>query len=327
MVKHITSMIGISEKDLNAFFNTTKDLKDGLRRGQRPSLLTNKTLATVWERPSLRTRASFEVAMTQLGGHAMILKAYPKESADIIFKEDVRDQASVLSSMCDVIMARTYSHSTIEALSKYSTVPVINGMSDEAHPVQIMTDLYTILEKKGKLKGLKLAYMGEGRGNTAQDMIIGCALVGMNFTLGCPDYGKESLITNLGFGLPADRFYSAAKDAAKVSGSSLVIEHDPTKAVENADVVYTDTWIAFDVPEEKAAQENIKKIFMPYQVNKELLKHAKKDVIVMHCLPAYRGNEITADIFDDPRCAIYQQAENRLHVEKGILVELLKEGR
>jgi len=329
VLKHITSIHDVNAKEINEYFKQTKKLKDGLKRGQRPSLLANKTLAMVFERPSLRTRVSFETGMTQLGGHAMMLKAYPKESADIIFGEDVRDQAKVLSSMADMIMARTYSHSTIEKLAKYATVPVLNGMSDEAHPLQILTDLYTILENKKKLNGLKLAYMGEPSGNTAQDMAMGCAKMGVNFTLGCPDYDDPDIKSKLPdtFGYMQDKYWNWAKEDAAKTGTELVIEHNPTEAVKNADVIYTDSWIAYDVPEEKARETDIKSVFESYQVNKELIKNAKKDVIVMHCLPAYKGNEITADIFDDPHCRIYQQAENRMHVQKGVMVTLIAKSR
>jgi ornithine carbamoyltransferase len=225
--------------------------------------------------------------------------------------------------MCDLIMARVYTQTTINGLAEHSTVPVINGMSDEAHPVQILTDLYTILEHKGKLKGLKLAYMGEGTGNTCQDHVVGCASVGMNMVLGCPDYSKHKLLQDLDFGLPMDKYWNEGLKRAKQTGAEITVEHDPIKAIKDADVVYTDTWIAYDKPEEKAAAEDIRKIFLPYQVNEEILKHAP-NAIVMHCLPAYRGNEITDGVMSGPQSVIYDQAENRLHVEKGIMVELLK---
>lgn len=323
-IKMIRSMLDVSEQDIEKYFKTTTTLKDWLLKdGYRPTLLTNKVMATVWERPSLRTRVSFEAGMAQLGGQFITLKAFPPGSADIIFKEDVRDQASVLSSMCDIIMARTYKQTTIEGLAKHSIVPVINGMSDEAHPVQILTDLYTIMENKGDLKGLRVAYFGEGTGNTAQDMAIGCARVGMDFTLSCPEYSKHALLQDLGFGLPLAKYWDEAVACAKESGSKLTVEHDPIKAMKGADAVYTDSWIAYDKPEEKEAAEDIRKIFLPYQVNKVLLQHAP-DAIVMHCLPAYRGNEITDDVMSGPQSVIYSQAENRMHVEKGMLVELLK---
>ena len=324
-VKHITTLHDLSEKDIDVFFGRTKELKDGLKSGKRPSLLANKTLAMVFERPSLRTRVSFETGMTQLGGHAMMLKAYPKETADIIFGEDPRDQAVVLSSMADVIMARTYSHATIEKLATHATVPLLNGMTDEAHPLQILTDLYTMLENKKKLKGLNLAYMGEASGNTAQDMVMGCAKMGVNFTLGCPDYDDPDTKNRLPqtFGYMADKYWNWAKEDAERTGVEIAIQHDPIQAVKDADVIYTDSWIAYDIPEEKARETTIKSVFTPYQVNRELIQHARKDVIIMHCLPAYKGNEITPDMFDDSHSRIYQQAENRLHVQKGIMVALL----
>ena len=233
MAKMIGSMLDVTMEDIAKYFKTTTTLKDWLLKdGYRPTLLTNLVMATVWERPSLRTRVSFEAGMGQLGGQWITLKAYPKESADIIFGEDVRDQASVLSSMCDIIMARVYKQTTIDGLAKHSTVPVINGMSDEAHPVQILTDLYTIMEKKGPLKGLRLAYFGDGRGNTAQDMAVGCATVGMNFTLSCPEYPKHALLQKLDFGLPSEKYWNEALARAKKSGSQLTVEHDPIKAMK-----------------------------------------------------------------------------------------------
>ena len=325
MAKMIDSMIAVSVEDINKYFDTTTILKDWLLKdGYRPTMMTNKVLATVWERPSLRTRVSFEAGFAQLGGNFLTLKAYPPTSADIIFKEDVRDQAAVLSSMCDLIMARVYKHSTVEGLAKHSIVPVINGMSDMAHPVQILTDLYTIWEKKGKLKGLKVAYLGEGTGNTCQDHIVGDPSMGVNFVLGHPDYSKYPLLQKLGFGMPDKQYVAEGEKRAKVSGSSIKFTTDPIEAIKDADVVYTDSWIAWDKPEEKEAAEDIKKAFLPYQVNAELMKHAKPDAVFMHCLPAYRGYCVTSDVIDGPQSIIYDQAENRLHVEKGIMVELLK---
>lgn len=324
MGKMLGSMLDVSVEDIERYFKTTTVIKDWLvKDGYRPTFFTNQVLVTVWERPSLRTRVSFEAGMSQLGGSFLTLKAFPPESADIIFKEDVRDQASVLSSMCDLIMARVYNQTTINGLAEHSTVPVINGMSDEAHPVQILTDLYTIMEHKGKLKGLKFVYMGEGSGNTCNDHAVGCGSVGMDMVLACPDYSKHKLLKDLNFGLPNDKYWKEGLKRAKQSGAKLTVEHDPIKAIKDADVVYTDSWIAYDKPEEKAAAEDIRKIFLPYQVNEDILKHAP-NAIVMHCLPAYRGFEITDGVISGPQSVIYDQAENRLHVEKGIMVELLK---
>lgn len=326
MPKMMRSMQDVTVEDIDRYFATTKVIKDALLNdGYRPTYFTNKVMATVWERPSLRTRVSFEAGFAQLGGTSITLKGYPPDSADIIFKEDVRDQANVLSSMCDLIMARTYRHSTIEGLATHSTVPVINGMSDDAHPVQILTDLYTILEKKGTLKGLKVAYMGEGTGNTCQDWLVGAASVGMHMVLGCPDYSQYKLLQDLEFGLPDHTYWDEAEKRARQSGGSVSVEHDAVKAVKDADVVYTDSWIAYDIPEEKAAAQEIRECFLPYQVNGELLKHAP-DAIVMHCQPIYRGFELTEEVISGPQSAIYDQATNRLHVEKGIMVELLKPG-
>ena len=325
MAKMIDSMISVPVDDINKYFHTTTILKDWLLKdGYRPTMMSNKVLATMWQRPSLRTRVSFEAGFAQLGGTFLTLKAYPANGPDLIVGEDVRDLAAVMSSMCDLIMARVFEHKTIDGLAKHSIVPVINGMSDMAHPVQILTDLYTIWEKKGKLKGLKVAYLGEGTGNTCQDHIAGTPGMGLDFVLGHPDYSKYPLLQKLQFGLPDAAYKAEGDKRAKVSGATIKYTTDPIEAIKGADVVYTDTWIAMDKPEEKEAAEDIKKIFMPFQVNAELMKHAKPDAIFMHCLPAYRGNCVTAEVIDGPQSVIYAQAENRLHVEKGIMVELLK---
>ncbi len=323
-VRMIGSMIDVTEEHIKNYFESTTKLKEWLLRdGYRPTMLSNYVLVTVWERPSLRTRVSFEAGIAQLGGSFLTLKSYPRGGEDIIFKEDPRDQAKVLSSMCDIIMARVYSHSTIEGLSEAAYVPVINGMSDEAHPIQMLTDLYTIQEKKGKLEGLNLVYFGEGSGNTAMDMAVACATVGMNYILSCPDYSQHSLLQDLGFGYAYDKYWNEAKKRAEKTGAKLTIEHDPVKAAKQADAIYTDSWIAYDKPEEKERADDIREIFLPYQVNNDLLKNAP-EAIVMHCLPAYRGNEITGDVMSGPQSVIYDQAENRMHVEKGIMVDLLK---
>ena len=323
-VKMIGSMIDITKDDLLTYFHTTKKLKDWLLKdGYRPTMLSNYVLITLWEKPSLRTRVSFEAGMSQLGGSFITLKAYPPDGEDILLKEDTRDQARVLSSMGDVIMARVYNHSTIEILIQYSNVPVINGMSNEAHPMQMLTDLYTIQEKKGKLEGLNLVYFGEGSINTAMDMTVACATVGINFILCCPDYSKHSLLREQGFGYAHDKYWEEAQKRAQMIDSQLIVEHDPVKAIKQADVVYTDSWFTDNKPKEKDREDDIREIFLPYQVNKDLLKNAP-EAIVMHCLPAYRDNEIAGDVIIGQQSVIYDQAENRMHVEKGILVELLK---
>lgn len=325
MATTMRSLHDVSIEDMWKYFSTATIIKDFmLKDGYKPTFFqNNQVLATVWERPSLRTRVSFETGFQALGGGVITLKAYPPDAADIIFKEDVRDQANVLESMCDLVMARTYSHTTIEKLGAAMDIPLINGMSDMAHPVQQLTDLFTILEIKGKLEGLKVAYMGEGTGNTAQDWLIAAASAGMNFVLATPDYSQHKLLQDLEFGMPDQKWVDEAKKRAAQTGATITFTNDPIAAVKDADVIYTDSWIAYDKPEEKAKANEIREIFLPYQVNLDLLKHAP-NAIVMHCQPMYRGFEITEEVTSHPQCKVSPEAENRYHLQKGVMVELLK---
>ena len=327
MAKTLESMKSVSIEDIDKYFATATIIKDFmLKDGYKPTFFqNNQVLATVWERPSLRTCVSFETGFQALGGGVITLKAYPAGAADIIFKEDVRDQANVLESMCDLVMARTYSHDTITKLGAAMSIPLINGMSDMAHPVQQLTDLFTTLEHKGTLKGLKVAYMGEGTGNTAQDWLIAAASVGMNFVLATPDYSKHKLLQDLHFGMPDQTWWDEAQKRAAITGATITHTNDPIAAAKDADVIYTDSWIAYDVPEEKAQANEIREIFLPYQVNAELVKLAP-NAIVMHCQPMYRGFEITEEVTSSAQCVVSAQAENRYHLQKGVMVELLKPG-
>ena len=323
--KTLESMKSVSIDDIWKYFSTATIIKDFmLKDGYKPTFFqNNQVLATVWERPSLRTRVSFETGFQALGGGVITLKAYPPGAADIIFKEDVRDQANVLESMCDLVMARTYSHDTITKLGAAMDIPLINGMSDMAHPVQQLTDLFTTLEHKGSLKGLKVAYMGEGTGNTAQDWLIAAASVGMDFVLATPDYSQHQLLQDLEFGMPDQSWVDEAQKRAAQTGGSITFTNDPIAAAKDADVIYTDSWIAYDVPAEKEKANEIRDIFLPYQVNLDLLKHAP-NALVMHCQPMYRGFEITEEVTSHPQCVVSAQAENRYHLQKGVMVELLK---
>ena len=325
--KTLESMHSVSIDDVWKYFSTATIIKDFmLKDGYKPTFFqNNQVLATVWERPSLRTRVSFETGFQALGGGVITLKAYPPNAADIIFKEDVRDQANVLESMCDLVMARTYSHETISKLGAAMNIPLINGMSDMAHPVQQLTDLFTILEHKGKLEGLKVAYMGEGTGNTCQDWLIAAASVGMNFVLATPDYSQHKLLQDLDFGMPDQAWVDEAQKRAAQTGDTITFTNDPIAAAKDADVIYTDSWIAYDVPAEKEKANEIREIFLPYQVNLDLLKLAP-NAMVMHCQPMYRGFEITEEVTSHPQCKVSPEAENRYHLQKGVMVELLKPG-
>ena len=275
-------------------------------RGNRP-ILQGKSLAMVFQKPSLRTRASFDVAMYQVGGHAIYLGP---DEIKLGHRESVPDAARVLSRYADGIMARVFAHSDVVTLSEWASVPVINGLSDYCHPCQGMADLLTIQEKLGGLEGVKLAYLGDGN-NVLHSLMFGAAQVGMHVVAATPP-GYE----------PLARAALEAKRIADDSGSSIEVVENPVEAVTNADVIYTDTWTSMGQEDEA---EQRRKVFPPYQVNADLLAMARPTAGVMHCLPAHRGEEITDDVADGPQSWLFDQAENRLHAQKAILVDLLSE--
>lgn len=282
-------------------------LKKQLKQsGKNSSVFSGKTLVMIFEKPSLRTHASFEIGMTHLGGHALY---FGPEHIGLGKREPVEHAAKVLSSMGDVIMARVFKHETIVELAKYSTVPVINGLSDVEHPCQILADLLTIWEHKGTLKGVKLAYVGDGENNVTHSLALASGLLGIHFVCASP----KGYAMNRGV-------VAKAKKLAKTSGGSIAESYNPVDAVKGADVIYTDTWVSMGDEIEKTKRL---KIFPPYQVNSKLMKRAKPDAIFMHDMPAYLGNEVTKDIFDSHQSVAYAQAENRLHAQKGLLVYLV----
>ena len=270
-------------------------------------VLHNKTLLMIFEKPSLRTRVSFEVGIIQLGGYAVVM-----ETRDTPFreKESISDTAKASSRYCDIIMARLYKQEDIEELAENAAIPVINGLTDTFHPCQILSDLFTIQEKKKKLKGLKLSFIGDGNNNITHDLLLGCSAVGINISVGCP---KESV--------PQKWIVDIAVEKAKKIVSNVEISNDAKKAAANADIVYADTWMSYHVP--KSEKEARIKLFQPYQVNEELMSLAKKDAIFMNCLPAMRGYEQTAEVIDGKQSIVFDQAENRLHVQKAIMLKLL----
>jgi ornithine carbamoyltransferase len=259
----------------------------------------------IFQKPSLRTRVSFEVAMYELGGYAI----YLAEDIKFGIRESVPDIAKNLSRYVDVIIARVFDHKVLEELAKYADVPVINALSDLYHPCQIISDLFTIYEKKGKLKGLTLSFFGDGRNNVAHSLLLGCAKVGMNIKIAAP---QEFY--------PYKEILDEAKNDAEKNKSSITITSDPNEAAKNVDIIYTDVWASMG--EEKEAEYR-KKIMMPYQVNDKIIKLAKKDCIVMHCLPAHREEEITSSVIDGKHSIVFDQAENRLHTQKAILYLIL----
>jgi ornithine carbamoyltransferase len=299
--KSLSSLYDLTREEMEQIFKTSELLKLQNLRGQEHPLLKGKTLAMIFEKPSTRTRVSFEAGMWQLGGYALYLS-----STDLQLGrgETVGDTAQVLSRYVHGIMARVFSHQTILDLVKYSKVPVINGLSDFSHPCQILADLFTVYEKKGRLEGLKLAYVGDGN-NVAHSLLYGCSKMGMNITLGCPK-GYE----------PDPKVVSQAKEEAKRTGCEVKVVQDPKEAVKEADVIYTDVWASMG--KEKEREERVK-ILKPYQVSPDLVKGAKGDYIFMHCLPAHRGEEVTNEVADSKNSVIFDQAENRMHTQKAIL--------
>lgn len=305
MVKHLLSMQDLSPNEIEAILDEAEGLKEKLRRGEPHELLQGKTLGMIFEKPSLRTRVTFETGMTQLGGHAIYLAP-----ADIQLgkRESVPDAARNLSRWVDAVMARLFKHDIIVELARHSSVPVINGLTDLHHPCQTLGDLLTIREHKGKLRGLKLAWVGDGN-NVCNSLLLGCTLVGMNISAVCP-HGYE----------PDASVVKQAKKNAEKSGAKLELLTNPKKAVAGADVIYTDVWVSMG--QEKEAKRRMR-AFKGYQVNAQLLKLAKPNAIVMHCLPAHRGQEITDEVIDGPRSVVLDQAENRMHAQKALLVSLL----
>ena len=272
-----------------------------LFRSRTHKVLEGKTLGMIFTKPSTRTRISFETGIYQLGGIGMY---FGPNDLQLGKSESVADTAKVLSRYLSGIMIRTFAHSDVEELAKYASIPVINGLTDLLHPCQVLTDLFTILEKKKQLRGLKFAYIGDGN-NMAHSILHGCSKVGMNVYISSPSgYTPNEVIVN-----------NANKNAAYM-GSKVVITEDPIEAVKDADIVYTDVWASMG--QEKEAEERKKK-FIRYQVNPELVKNAKADYIFMHCLPAHRGDEVVNEVADSVNSVIFDEAENRLHVQKAIM--------
>jgi len=299
--KDLLSISDLSGEDIRWLISDTVDMK---AKGWL-SLLSGKTLAIMFEKPSLRTRVSFEIAMRQLGGQTVYLS--PAE-VGLGERESVADVARVLSRYVDAIAARTFSHQTLETLAKYSSVPVINALSDLEHPCQALADLLTIHEMKGALNGLTLAFVGDGN-NVAHSLLLAASLIGMNFRIASPtDYTVQNRILHLAEGYAID------------SGAQILCTEEPRLAVNAADVVYTDVWTSMG--QETESQER-RQIFASYQVNSELLSLAKEDAILMHPLPAHRGEEVAEDILDVPNSVVFNQAENRMHLQKALLAEML----
>jgi ornithine carbamoyltransferase len=304
-VKHFLSLADYSGQALSDMLDLALRLKDERRKGPNKPLLKGKVLAMVFQKPSLRTRVSFDMAMRHLGGDALYLS--PAEIG-LGKREAISDVSRVLSGYVDAVMARVFDHIHVVELAEYSRVPVINGLSDFNHPCQAMADVLTIQEHFGRLDGINLTYVGDGN-NVATSLLFACARLGMNFTLAAPE----------GYELDAE-VIDQGQDLAKGNGGTIRQLRDPVKAVQDANVIYTDTWVSMGQEEEARKREVV---FPPYQVNAELLAQADPSTIVLHCLPAHRGQEITNEVADGPQSLIFDQAENRMHAQKAILVSLL----
>jgi ornithine carbamoyltransferase len=297
--KDLLTLAELSPKEFASLIDYSIVLKKELKKGSKP-LLKNKTLAMIFQKPSTRTRVSFEAGMYHLGGHAINLSS---QDMQLSRGETIEDTAKTLSRYVDCIMARVYDHSLLEKLSESSSIPVINGLSDSFHPCQILADFMTIKEKKGKFKGLKIAWIGDGN-NVCNSMIYGCALSG----------AKLSIATPKGF--------EPDKSVLKESSKSVEIDlsNDPIKAIKNADVVVTDTYTSIHNNDLK----RIKKFLPKYQVNESLMNHADSNAIFMHCLPAKRENEVTSSVIDGPQSVVWDEAENRLHTQKALLASIIR---
>lgn len=305
-MKDFISLHDITEKELEDLLALAIKLKSEQKQGIQHHLLKGKTLGMIFTKSSTRTRISFEVGMTQLGGYPLFLSS---NDIQLGRGETIHDTAKVMERYLDGIMIRTYAHSDVLELAECADIPIINALTDLLHPCQVLADLLTTYEHKGKLENLKIAYIGDGN-NMAHSIMYGAAKAKMNCAIATPEnYACDSeVVLN-------------AKDDFKKSGKNLIITSDPIEAIKNADVVYTDTWVSMGQEEEKA--ERIK-AFEGYQVNSELMKYANPDAVFMHCLPAYRGFEVSEDVIDGPQSVIFDEAENRLHAQKAVLATLMK---
>lgn len=303
--KDFISIHDLSAAEVEAVFDLAADLKTKQQQGKKHEYLWAKSMVMIFEKPSTRTRVSFEIGMWQLGGLAINLD---QEAIGLGKRETIGDVAKTLSRFADAILIRTFEHDKVLELAKHASVPVINGLSDLLHPCQALADMFTVKEKKGSLKGLKFAYIGDGN-NVCHSLMFAAAKEGMNLVIATPK-GFE----------PKKKIVDLAFNDGKTAGIELDVLNDPLIAAKDADVIYTDVWASMGQEKESKKRQ---KIFAKYQVNKALLKLAKPDVIVMHCLPAHRGEEITAEVIDGPKSVVFDQAENRLHVQKAILTLLL----
>jgi len=298
MKKDLISIKDLSEQEIYKIFNLATQLKKEQKQGKSHNhLLAGKTIAMLFEKPSLRTRMTFEVGMYQLGGHAVYERLIGEKIGD---RESVQDAARNLERWVDGIVVRTFSHKNVIELAKVANIPVINALTNLLHPCQILTDMFTILEKKGRLDGIKVAYIGDGN-NICNSWIYGAEKTGIILKIACPEG------------------YEPSKD---MTTKEIFITNSPEEAVKDSDIVYTDAWASMGQESEKEMRN---KVFQAFQINKKLLSNTNPDVLIMHCLPAHRGDEITDEVIDSPNAIVFDEAENRLHIQKAILNLLLRD--
>ncbi len=306
-MEHLISLKLWSPEQIREVLDLAKDVKENPAKFQ--DAMARKTLLMIFEKPSLRTRLSFEAGMTQMGGHGIYY--HTGNSPMGTGKETISDSIKTASRFVDVIMARLFKHEDLLEMTEHATVPVINALTDDSHPCQILADLQAIEEKKGQLAGLKLAYLGDGFNNVTHSLMFGGTKMGMHVSVGSPAGEEYS---------PRADVVAECEQFAKESGGSVFVTDDPVEAIKDADVVYTDSWMSYHIPKDQEEARIAK--FMPYQVNSELMAHAKPDAIFMNCLPAIRGCEQTAEVIDGPQSIVFDEAENRLHAQKAVILKL-----
>jgi ornithine carbamoyltransferase len=303
--RHLVCLHDFTAEEILQILDRADELKRSYREGKAEQLLTGKTLAMIFQKPSLRTRVSFEAGMHRYGGHAIYLGP---SDIQLGKRESTPDIARNLSRYSDAIMARTFAHADVVGLAENASVPVINGLSDLLHPCQILADLQTVREKKGDFQGRKLTFLGDGN-NVAHSLLYGCAKLGMHVSLAVPE-GYE----------PNPDVFKQAQEGARETGADLQVTHDLKEALKGSCVVYTDVWASMGQEEEKKIRE---KAMLPYQLNQKALSLAEPDAVVLHCLPAHRGEEITDEVIDGPQSVVFDQAENRLHAQMSVLTQVI----
>jgi len=303
MKRDLISIKDLKIEEVEHIFSLTDTLKAGVKDFSQS--LSGNSLGLLLLKPSLRTRVSFELGMIQLGGHTIYL---PPEDVKLGAREGIKDFAGVLSRYLDVLVVRTFSHKQLQELAGFAAIPIINGLTDLLHPCQVLADLYSIKEKKGSLSGINVSFVGDGN-NVAHSLLFGCAKTGVSLTVATPAKYK-----------PKKEIFTQALEMAKTSGAKIVLSENPSTAVRQADVVYTDVWASMG---QESEYKKRKRDFQEFQVNQKLISLARSDCLVMHCLPAHRNEEITNEVIDGPHSIVLDQAENRMHVQKAILLLLL----